>query len=135
MDSTSIKYRATRAQTEIKPFFNDMAERIKDCHLFIGRSGASTVAETAVIGRPAIFVPYPGHQDMQQKYNAEVLSNNGGGWLMMQENFTPDALAQKLEELMKNPALLEKAAAAAKACGQPEAVKNLANLVEKKLNP
>lgn len=132
LEITEKKYQAAGVKAEIKSFFNDMADRLKSCHLFIGRSGASTVAEVAVVGRPAIFVPYPGHADMQQKYNAETIANNGGGWVMMQENFTPDTLADKLKEFMQNPAALEKAAAAAKTCGQPQAARNLADVVEKR---
>jgi UDP-N-acetylglucosamine--N-acetylmuramyl-(pentapeptide) pyrophosphoryl-undecaprenol N-acetylglucosamine transferase len=130
---TQAKYQTAGVKAEIKSFFNDMADRLKSCHLFIGRSGASTVAEVAVVGRPAIFVPYPGHKDMQQKHNAEVVSSKGGGWLMLQESFNPDALAQKLEELMKNPGILQEAASAAKSCGQPDAARNLADIVEKRL--
>jgi UDP-N-acetylglucosamine--N-acetylmuramyl-(pentapeptide) pyrophosphoryl-undecaprenol N-acetylglucosamine transferase len=133
--SAEAGYGRAGVKAEIKSFFNDMAERLKSCHLFIGRAGASTVAEIAAVGRPAIFVPYPGHKDMQQKFNAEVISDKGGGWLMLQEGFTPEAVAGKLAELMKNPALLAQAATAARACGQPDAAKNLADVVEKKLKP
>lgn len=135
MKEAEEKYRAAGIRAEIRPFFSDMPERLKSCHLFIGRAGASTVAEIATVGRPAIFVPYPGHQDMQQKHNAEVISGRGGAWVMLQEGFTPDTLAAKLKELMENPAALAQAAAAAKSCGRPEAAKNLAGLVETKLEP
>ena len=133
-DDTEKKYRMAGIRAEIKPFFSDMSERLKNCHLFIGRAGASTVAEIATVGRPAIFVPYPGHQDMQQKYNAEVISNKGGAWVMLQDSFTPESLAAKLQDFMQNPGVLQAAAAAAKSCGQPEAAKNLADLVETTIN-
>jgi len=131
-EATAERYRKAGVKAEIKSFFNDMPERLSSCHLFIGRSGASTVAEIAMVGRPAIFVPYQ-HADRQQYLNAEMLASTGSAWVMPQDSFTPVALAKQLEDLMKNPALLENAAKAAKACGQPEAVKNLADLVEKKL--
>lgn len=130
IDAAAEKYRKAGVRAEIKSFFNDMAARLRDCHLFIGRSGASTVAEIAVTGRPAIFVPYPGHQDMQQKHNADTVAGNGGGWVMMQDGFTPGALAQKLEELAGSPTALAQAAERAKACGNPQAAQNLADLVE-----
>ena len=66
------------AVNEIASFFDDMPARLAVCHLFIGRSGASTVAELSVAGRPAIFVPYPGHTDQQQTHNAEPLEQKGG---------------------------------------------------------
>jgi UDP-N-acetylglucosamine--N-acetylmuramyl-(pentapeptide) pyrophosphoryl-undecaprenol N-acetylglucosamine transferase len=127
--ATMEKYKAGGLSAETKSFFDDMPERLSACHLFIGRSGASTVAEIAVVGRPAIFVPL-WHADRQQFLNAEQLSATGGAWVMEQKDFSPAALAAKIAELFNNPAALEAAAKAAKACGQPEAVKNLANLVE-----
>lgn len=133
IEITARKYQAAGVKAEIKSFFNDIADRLKNCHLFIGRAGASTVAEIAVAGRPAIFVPYPGHADMQQKYNADVIASKGGAWVFMQEKFTPDALADQIGSFENDPSLLEKAAAAAKACGQPQASRNLADVVEKRL--
>ncbi|MFH1158988.1 MAG: undecaprenyldiphospho-muramoylpentapeptide beta-N-acetylglucosaminyltransferase [Pseudomonadota bacterium] len=130
--STEEKYRAAGVNAEIKSFFDDMPERLSACHLFIGRSGASTVAEIAVVGRPAIFVPYPGHADQQQKHNAGLIAVKNGGWVMMQDEFTAEKLADRIEHLAKNPFILENTAKAAKACGQPEAVRNLADLVEKR---
>ncbi|MCE9506876.1 MAG: undecaprenyldiphospho-muramoylpentapeptide beta-N-acetylglucosaminyltransferase [Alphaproteobacteria bacterium] len=132
--ATAEKYRAAGVKAEIKSFFNDMPERLSACHLFIGRSGASTVAEIAVVGRPAIFVPYPGHADQQQLRNAEIIAQKDGGWIIPQEQFTAETLARQIGHLAKNPALLESAAAAAKSCGQPEAVKNLADLVEQEIS-
>lgn len=131
-EATAERYRSAGVSAEIKSFFDDMPQRLSACHLFIGRSGASTVAEIAVVGRPAIFVPYPSHADMQQKYNAEAITRKDGGWLMMQNTFTPQALAEQFSHLLKNPAILENAAQAAKSCGQPDAVKKLADLVEVK---
>ncbi len=128
--ATAESYRKAGVKAEIKEFFSDMPERLAACHLFIGRSGASTVAEISVAGRPAIFVPYPGHADRQQTYNAEPLEQKGGCLIIQEEDFTSQTLAAELEKFMKDPALLQQAAATAKSCGQPEAVKNLADLVE-----
>ncbi|MCK5658635.1 MAG: undecaprenyldiphospho-muramoylpentapeptide beta-N-acetylglucosaminyltransferase [Alphaproteobacteria bacterium] len=130
--STKEKYKLAGVKAEIKAFFDDMPDRLSACHLFIGRSGASTVAEIAVAGRPAIFVPYPGHADQQQKHNANLIAGKNGGWVMMQDQFTAEKLADRIEHLAKNPSILENAAQAAKSCGQPEAVINLADLVEKR---
>ncbi len=131
--STERKYRMAGVRAEIKTFFTDMPERLTACHLFIGRSGASTVAEIAVAGRPAIFVPYPGHRDMQQLCNAELLAEKNGAWVMLQELFSPEVLARQLDHLMKAPDELKAAAAAAKSCGQPDAVQKLADVVEQEL--
>lgn len=129
IERTKEAYGGAGVRCEVKSFFSDMPERLAACHLFFGRSGASTVAEVAVTGRPAIFVPLL-HADRQQVYNAELLVNRGAAWLFMQDQMTPSVLAEKLKELVENSAALEKAAAEAKACGEPDAAKKLASLVE-----
>lgn len=123
------RYKVAGVEAEIAPFFVNMAALLQACHIFIGRSGASTVSEIAVAGRPALFVPMR-HADRQQTYNAEVLSGAGGAALIPQENFTPESLAEKLRELIENPDILARMAKAAEACGRPEATARLADLVE-----
>ena len=98
-----------------------MAERIAAAHLVIGRSGASTISELGVIGRPSILVPLPQSLDNDQKANAEKLAQTGAGWMIEQKDFTATALATRLEALFTDPAGLETAAGAARAQGQPNA--------------
>ncbi len=115
---------------ELAMFFTDMAERIGSAHLVISRAGASTLSELAVIGRPAILVPYPHALDRDQAENARALCTAGGGWLMEEADLTPEKLAARLAELMVDPALLARAADAAGTLGAPQAVARLADLVE-----
>ncbi len=129
IDATAAAYQMDGIRAETAVFFADMPDRLRDCHLFIGRSGASTVAEIAAAGRPAIFVPYPGHADMQQKYNAEHMVASGGAKMFMQPDFTPEALSSYLESLLGQPDALGLMAVAARACGKPDATKNLAEVV------
>lgn len=133
IDTTISAYQAAGVSAVVKPFFDDMQDRLSACHLFIGRSGASTVAEIAVVGRPAIFVPYPGHKDQQQKHNAATIAKQGGAWVVDQPDFTPENLARQMEHLAKNPAILDNAAFAAGKAARIEAVENLAALVEERL--
>jgi UDP-N-acetylglucosamine--N-acetylmuramyl-(pentapeptide) pyrophosphoryl-undecaprenol N-acetylglucosamine transferase len=67
---------------------------------------------------------------MQQKVNADVIADVGGGWVMMQDGFTPEALATRLETLFALDENLENAAKKAGSVGQPEATKNLAKLIK-----
>jgi UDP-N-acetylglucosamine--N-acetylmuramyl-(pentapeptide) pyrophosphoryl-undecaprenol N-acetylglucosamine transferase len=71
-------YAAAGIAAEIEPFFKDLPARIAAAHLVIARSGASTVAELAAIGRPAILVPLPGALDQDQAANARTLETIGG---------------------------------------------------------
>jgi UDP-N-acetylglucosamine--N-acetylmuramyl-(pentapeptide) pyrophosphoryl-undecaprenol N-acetylglucosamine transferase len=123
-------YDAAAIHVELESFFDDMPARIAQAHLVIGRSGASTVAELTVIGRPAILVPLPHSLDNDQKANAEKLASVGSAWMIEQKDFTEDFLATRLVTLFSSPAMLREAAQAAKSQGQPDAVKRLADLVE-----
>lgn len=120
---------ASGIEVEAKTFFEDVAQRLDWCHLIICRAGGSTVAEICAIGRPAIFVPATYHTDDQQKLNAEIVAEAGGGWVMVEPEFTPEALAKRLEQLMGSSVFLEKAAGAAVSCGQLDAVGKLGDLV------
>ena len=102
-------------------------------HLVIARSGASTVAELAVMGRPAILVPLPHAIDNDQLQNARRLAESGGAWCMEQKDLTPESLGETIGRLLSSPETLVQAAAAAKAQGRPDAVERLADLVEELL--
>ena len=130
MERVRQVYAEAGIAAELNAFFDDMPERIAAAHLVIGRSGASTVSELAVIGRPAIMVPLPHSLDNDQKANAGKLAEAGAGWMIEQKDFTEAALAARLQSLFAPPADLAAAAQAAKAQGQPGAVRALADLVE-----
>ncbi len=124
-------YRSARVNVELAAFFDDLPERIAQSHLVIGRSGASTVAELGVLGRPSILVPLPGSLDQDQRANAQVMERTGGAWLMDQASLSPQSLATRLTELFTSPRMLSGAADAAKSAGVANAVERLADLVEK----
>jgi UDP-N-acetylglucosamine--N-acetylmuramyl-(pentapeptide) pyrophosphoryl-undecaprenol N-acetylglucosamine transferase len=114
---------------EIEPFFRDLPARIAASHLVISRSGASTVAELAAIGRPAILVPLPHALDQDQRANAAMLERAGGAILMDQTRFAPGNVAAEIARLAAAPQKLAEMAAAAKAQGVLDAADRLADLV------
>jgi UDP-N-acetylglucosamine--N-acetylmuramyl-(pentapeptide) pyrophosphoryl-undecaprenol N-acetylglucosamine transferase len=114
---------------ELATFFADVPERLARAHLVVSRSGASTVAELAMIGRPAILVPYLHAADDHQTANARALEKAGGAWVMPHAAFTAEALAAKLGQLMQAADSLARAAAAAHGLGRPDAARVLAELV------
>jgi UDP-N-acetylglucosamine--N-acetylmuramyl-(pentapeptide) pyrophosphoryl-undecaprenol N-acetylglucosamine transferase len=116
---------------EVAPFFSDLPARIARTHLVVSRSGASTVAELAAIGRPAILVPLPGAIDQDQLANATVLRTAGGAILLTQDVFTPVRLAQEIAALARAPERLAALAAGAKSVGAVDAAERLADLVMK----
>jgi UDP-N-acetylglucosamine--N-acetylmuramyl-(pentapeptide) pyrophosphoryl-undecaprenol N-acetylglucosamine transferase len=115
---------------EIAEFFPDLPARIAAAHLVIGRAGASTVSELAVIGRPSILVPFPHALDQDQAANAAVLAASGAAQVVPQAEFTPERLAGLLRKALADPASLVAAAQAAKAAGVADAAERLADLVQ-----
>ena len=117
---------------EVAPFFSDLPARIAATHLVVSRSGASTVAELAAIGRPGVLVPLPHALDNDQLVNASVLEKAGGAMLhRAASDFTPKRLAAEIEGLVAQPDRLSAMADAARRCGAPDAADRLADLVLK----
>jgi UDP-N-acetylglucosamine--N-acetylmuramyl-(pentapeptide) pyrophosphoryl-undecaprenol N-acetylglucosamine transferase len=114
---------------EVAAFFNDLPVRMAASHLVVSRSGASTVAELAAIGRPAILVPLPHALDQDQRANAGVLMDAGGAIRLDQAEFTPERLATEVAALATAPQRLAAMAAAAKSVGSADAAFRLADLV------
>ena len=122
-------YARTGVAAEVAPFFADLPARIAASHVVIARSGASTVAELAAIGRPAILVPLPHALDQDQSANAGVLAAAGGAMRLEQKDFTPDRLAAEITALASAPQKLVAMAAAARSQGATDAAERLADLV------
>jgi UDP-N-acetylglucosamine--N-acetylmuramyl-(pentapeptide) pyrophosphoryl-undecaprenol N-acetylglucosamine transferase len=114
---------------DVAPFFTDLPARIAAAHLIVSRSGASTVAELAAIGRPAILVPLPGALDQDQLANADVLAKAGGAIVLKQSDFTPERLAAEIAALAATPDKLAAMAAGARSAGVLDAADRLADLV------
>jgi len=123
-------YRAEGIRAHLATFFANLPEEMAKAHLVIGRAGASTTAELAVMGRPAILVPLPHALDDDQLQNAARLAESGGAWCLAQGELTPERLAAAIARLFGAPGVLAEAAAAAKLQGRPDAVLRLADLVE-----
>ncbi len=129
LENVRSLYEACGVKAELASFFDDMPLRLAAAHLVIGRAGASTVAELAAVGRPSILSPYPQATDDHQSANARALQDVGASWPMAQDDFTADALAGLLRELIRSPERLSRAAHAAHEAGQPDAASRLADAV------
>ncbi|QSB43315.1 undecaprenyldiphospho-muramoylpentapeptide beta-N-acetylglucosaminyltransferase [Tsuneonella flava] len=130
IDAVRARYRGHDIPAELGTYFEDMATRLADAHLFIGRAGASTIAELTAVGRPAILVPLPIATDDHQAANTQELVKAGGARMIRQAGFTPKQLAKQIQVMAQHPETLATAAHAAWNCGRPKAVQDLADLVE-----
>ena len=130
LEQVTAAYRELGIEADVRKFFDDMPARLAEARLLVCRSGASTVAENTVAGRPALLVPYPHAIDDHQTANARAVAAAGGARVMPQSGTDADALAAALTEILGDPALLARMAEAARGVGVPDAVERLADLVE-----
>ncbi len=120
-------YKTAGVEADMAPFFTDIADKMRAAHLVIARAGASTCAEIAVVGRPAILVPLPGAIDDHQAGNAAALT---GAVVLRQSDFTPTRLTETLTDMLTDPSKLAQAACDIARCGRPRAADDLADAIE-----
>lgn len=130
LEFTHKLYKSTKAHVDLAPFLDQMGQRYKNSHLIISRAGASSVIETALAGRPALFIPYPYAMDNHQFYNAQQAANVEGGWIIQENALNPEGLAFFLSELMTSHWKLMQTAANIRKIIIPDASARLANLVK-----
>lgn len=130
IEAVRNRYASHDIPAELGTYFEDMATRMADAHLFIGRAGASTVAELTAVGRPAILIPLPIATDDHQAANTREIVAAGGARSIRQEKFTATELAKQIQAMAQHPQTLANAAHAAWNCGYPNAARDLADLVE-----
>ncbi len=130
LDAVRERYASHDIPAELGTYFKDMQSRLADAHLFIGRAGASTIAELTAVGRPAILVPLPIATDDHQAANVREMVKAGGARSIRQHKFSAKELAKQIQAMAQRPETLATAAHAAWNCGRPDAAKKLADLVE-----
>jgi UDP-N-acetylglucosamine--N-acetylmuramyl-(pentapeptide) pyrophosphoryl-undecaprenol N-acetylglucosamine transferase len=132
--ATQEAYRASGADPsrwEVAAYLDDMPKRFADADLILCRSGASTVAELAAAGRPAVLVPFPGAADDHQMKNAEAFARVRAAELRVQEadNLMESFLLSDLSGLLLNRERLGEMGRRARELAHPDAVKEIAGMV------
>jgi UDP-N-acetylglucosamine--N-acetylmuramyl-(pentapeptide) pyrophosphoryl-undecaprenol N-acetylglucosamine transferase len=116
-------YRQAGLQAEVEPFFFDMGRRLRAADLIVCRAGATTLAEIAAVGKAAILIPLPTATDDHQRRNAEALASVGAAEVLRQVDATGAALAQRIGSLMRDDAVRQRMAGAARSLARPDAAK------------
>ncbi len=129
IDRVFDAYEVAGVAAELSTFFEDLPYRMAGAHLVVCRSGATTIAELAALGRPAVLVPLPHSVDNDQLENATRFEKAGAGWCFEQSIMTPERLAGTLRRLFEEPATLARAASRSKSLARYDAVARLADLV------
>ncbi|MGH7841003.1 MAG: undecaprenyldiphospho-muramoylpentapeptide beta-N-acetylglucosaminyltransferase [Candidatus Binataceae bacterium] len=113
---------------QVTPFIDDMAAALVSADLVIARSGAMTVSELALAGRPAVLVPYPFHRDRQQELNARVLERLGAARIVPDDEHLGENLAKVLLELTADRELLAAMGRRAATAARPDAARAIAQI-------
>jgi UDP-N-acetylglucosamine--N-acetylmuramyl-(pentapeptide) pyrophosphoryl-undecaprenol N-acetylglucosamine transferase len=128
-ESVAKAYADRGLDAEVTPFIDDVAAAMARADLLVCRSGAGTVAELGVIGRPAVFVPLPTAADDHQRKNAEAVAARGAGVCLVQRDLSEHSLAEQLVKLLRDRAALEAMATRARELGRPRAADDVADEV------
>jgi len=126
-------------RVSVRPFIDDMAGALAAAGVVIGRAGALTLAELAIVGRPAILIPLPTAADDHQSKNAAEFAQAGAAVVLEQNTATGASLAELLSGLLADQPRREKMAAAMRTLGRPgaagEVVQRLAALSGPRARP
>lgn len=115
---------------DVQPFFHDVPARMSEAQLVISRSGASSVADISVIGRPSILIPYAAATGDHQTANARGLVEAGGAIRIPESKLTIESLSEQIALILGDPQGAAQMTMAALSVGKPEATESLVALVE-----
>ncbi|MGC2620301.1 MAG: undecaprenyldiphospho-muramoylpentapeptide beta-N-acetylglucosaminyltransferase [Acidobacteriaceae bacterium] len=131
-ETTLAAYQASGAPPErwqVAAFLDDMPRRFEAADLVLARSGASTVAELAAAGKPALLIPFPQAADDHQRHNAEVMAHADAAQVMLEAELTPERLLEALVKLLQEPKRLAQMAENARTLAHPDAAERIAGMV------
>jgi len=115
---------------EVSAFFDDMPARLAAADLVVCRAGATTLAELAAAGRPAILVPFPHAADDHQRFNAETVAESGGAIVIRDDELDGDRLADAVERLGEDAEGRARMGRAARALARLDAAERIADIAD-----
>ncbi len=132
LDFEKVKaaYAQSSLRAEVKPFIEKIVDEFAKADLVISRAGATTVAELAAAGRPAMMVPLPWAADDHQRKNAEAVERAGAGRMILQSELSGERLANELLALINDPQTLAAMSAASKTLAHPDAAARVVSMAE-----
>lgn len=131
MDRTRHAYDRLGIAADLRSFFEDVPERLAAAQLVISRAGASSIADITAIGRPAVLIPYAAAMDDHQAANAAALVAAHGAFMIREQELTAERLAGHIAAILADPEGAAAMAGASRRLGRPDAVEDLARLVER----
>lgn len=114
----------------VTEYIDDIVEKFREADLLITRAGATTCAELAAAGRPALMVPLPTAADDHQRKNAEAMQDAGAARMILQKDLTGGRLADEIKELIGDRERLAHMSAAARKLARQDAAGAAVDLIE-----
>lgn len=124
-DQVVNRYAQLGVEAEVEPFISDMAGVYGRADLAVSRAGATTCAELAAMGVPALLIPYPFAADDHQATNGEYYVKGGGCRLLLESGLTGEILAHTISERLRNREELHTMAANMQAMAMPDATERI----------
>ncbi|HZS05809.1 MAG TPA: undecaprenyldiphospho-muramoylpentapeptide beta-N-acetylglucosaminyltransferase [Blastocatellia bacterium] len=103
LERVRAAYEQSGISAEVKPFIERIVDEFARADLVVGRAGATTVAELAAAGKPALMIPFPLAADDHQRKNAEAVERAGAGRMILQSELTGERLADEILRLVRDP--------------------------------
>ncbi|MEP1766359.1 MAG: UDP-N-acetylglucosamine--N-acetylmuramyl-(pentapeptide) pyrophosphoryl-undecaprenol N-acetylglucosamine transferase [Sulfitobacter sp.] len=123
-------YAENGINADVQPFFHDVPRRMSEAQLVISRSGASSIADLTVIGRPSILIPFAAAAGDHQVANAHGLVEAEAAVLIREDAANPEALTEYIQMILSNAQASITMANRALSLGKPEAAETLADMVQ-----
>ncbi|MDO5529580.1 MAG: undecaprenyldiphospho-muramoylpentapeptide beta-N-acetylglucosaminyltransferase [Paracoccus sp. (in: a-proteobacteria)] len=123
-------YQEAGISAEIRPFFDDVPQRIEAAHLVISRAGASSVADITAIGRPSILIPYAAAAGDHQSANARAIADAGAALVLPESVLDAASAMRDIAAILSDPARAAQMATAARDLGRPRAARHLYELAQ-----
>lgn len=102
VDLVQEQYQKAGIDAQVAAFFQDMADLYGQADLVVSRAGATTLSELAVMGLPAVLIPYPTAADNHQQKNAEYYARGGGAEILVEKESNSKMLAQRLLVILQD---------------------------------
>lgn len=138
-DETGIREAYARAYPaglyDVRAFLDDMPDRLATADLVLCRAGATTLAELAASGRPAVLVPYPHAADDHQWHNARAVAEAGGAVVVQDRELDGDRVVAVVAPLLRDPGRRRTMGAAQRSLALPDAARRIADVALDLIEP
>ena len=127
-DAVRDAYAAAGVDADVRPYIDRMVDAFAEADLLLCRAGATTVAEVAVAGKAAIFVPFPQATDDHQRKNAEAFVRAGAGRMLLEHDLTGESVAREILDLGNDPVAIDRMEEASRALARTDAAARAVDL-------